>query len=64
MARACGAFVHRPQCARSALQRGWQVEVWSWRDALSSNYRRLKSDAPPGRLTLHFLDAYADAILS
>lgn len=40
-----------------ALKRGWDVEVWSWKDQMSSRYERVRS--PVGRQPkIHHLDPY------
>jgi hypothetical protein len=43
--------------AQRALRRGWNVEVWSWREQLSSAFQKL-SDQFEGRLRIHELDRY------
>jgi hypothetical protein len=43
--------------AQRALKRGWNVEVWSWREQLSSAFQKL-ADQYGGKLRIHNLDRY------
>jgi hypothetical protein len=45
------------QQARRALNQGWDVEVWSWKEQLSGRYERIR--VPDGRsLNVNLLDGY------
>lgn len=46
-----------PDMARRALKLGWKVEVWSWSNCLSNNWKRLLN-ARAGEISLHDLDPF------
>ncbi len=45
------------QTVKSALEAGWHVEVWSWGNALSGNFKRLLREYPH-TMSIHLLDAH------
>jgi hypothetical protein len=45
-----------------ALQRGWFVEVWSWRSALSRALLRM-AEQNPKRMRVFHIDSYQSHIL-
>lgn len=49
--------------AERALKRGWDVEVWSWKEQLSGTFRRMR---PPGgshgKITVNELDPFYNKI--
>eukprot|EP00004_Rigifila_ramosa_P027179 TRINITY_DN8738_c0_g1_i6.p1 TRINITY_DN8738_c0_g1~~TRINITY_DN8738_c0_g1_i6.p1 ORF type:complete len:111 (-),score=22.52 TRINITY_DN8738_c0_g1_i6:2-334(-) len=47
--------------AKRALDRGWVVEVYSWRAALSSAWKRLRKEYP-GRVLIVDLDNHVKSI--
>ena len=44
-----------PGCAMKALEKGWTVEVYSWRHSLSSEWIKLTKKHPDA-LTINYLD--------
>lgn len=50
-----------PQLAELALQRGWNVIVWSWNRCLSDKFRKLRTEFPD-LLELRLLDQHRDRI--
>lgn len=50
-----------PRCAVTALERGWSVELYSWKHSLSSEWIKL-SKKYPDRLTIDYLDKYVNYI--
>ncbi|XP_074627530.1 uncharacterized protein LOC141885625 [Acropora palmata] len=50
-----------PRCAVTALERGWTVELYSWKHSLSSEWIKL-SKKYPDRLTIDYLDKYVNYI--
>jgi len=50
-----------PQLAELALQRGWNVIVWSWNRCLSDKFRKLRTEYPD-LLELRLLDQHRDRI--
>lgn len=50
-----------PRCAVTALERGWTVELYSWKHSLSSEWIKL-SKKYPDRLTINYLDKYVNYI--
>lgn len=51
-----------PSIVESALSKDWLVEVWSWRQSTSGNYRRLQEHYPSA-FRLRQLDVHAEKIL-
>ncbi len=47
--------------AQRALKRGWQVEVWSWKSALSPAFSQLAA-AHPGKIRIHDFDKFFKSI--
>ncbi|XP_032233641.1 uncharacterized protein LOC5508924 isoform X2 [Nematostella vectensis] len=50
-----------PGCATMALDRGWHVELYSWKHALSTEWTKL-ARKHPDRVHIHFLDKYVNHI--
>lgn len=50
-----------PRCAVTALERGWSVEVYSWKHSLSSEWIKLTKKHPE-TLTINYLDKYVNYI--
>ncbi|KAL9957854.1 hypothetical protein ACROYT_G034804 [Oculina patagonica] len=50
-----------PRCAVTALERGWSVEVYSWKHSLSSEWIKL-TKKHPDMLTINYLDKYVNYI--
>lgn len=50
-----------PRCAMTALERGWSVEVYSWKHSLSSEWIKL-TKKHPDTLTINYLDKYVNYI--
>ena len=44
-----------PGCAAKALERGWQVELHSWKHSLSAEWNKLAKKFPQ-QLTITYLD--------
>lgn len=44
-----------PGCAVTALERGWSVEVYSWKHSLSSEWTKL-AKKHHDKLTINYLD--------
>jgi hypothetical protein len=51
-----------PEAVRHATERGWKVEVWSWRGSLSGAFRKLATQYPAS-VRLVALDDHAHEIL-
>lgn len=51
-----------PRCAVTALERGWSVEVYSWKHSLSSEWIKL-TKKHPDTLKINYLDKYVYAIV-
>lgn len=51
-----------PGCATMALEKGWTVEVYSWKHSLSTEWLKLAKKYPE-HLTIHYLDKYVVNIL-
>jgi len=54
-----------PGCATMALEKGWTVEVYSWKHSLSTEWLKLAKKYPD-QLTIHYLDKYvlADNVIT
>lgn len=50
-----------PGCAVMALERGWTVELYSWKHSLSSEWVKLAKKYPD-KLTIDYLDKYVNYI--
>jgi hypothetical protein len=50
-----------PLQAERALKRGWNVEVWSWSEQLTTKYNAL-SRAYPGRVNVKTLDPHYKSV--
>lgn len=50
-----------PRCAVTALERGWSVEVYSWKHSLSSEWIKLAKKYPEA-LTINYLDKHVNYI--
>ena len=44
-----------PECVRRALEKRWEVELWSWRAGLSRRFVQLQAESE-GRMRVYFLD--------
>ena len=44
-----------PRCAITALERGWSVEVFSWKHSMSGEWIKLAKKYPEA-LTINYLD--------
>jgi hypothetical protein len=44
-----------PGCAEAAIERGWRVEIHSWRHSTSMEWIKI-SKKYPDFLTIHYLD--------
>lgn len=50
-----------PQLAKFAIRSGWKVEVWAWKNALSSTFTDLETDFPE-KMTVRLLDEHRSEI--
>lgn len=50
-----------PRCAVTALERGWSVEVFSWKHSMSSEWIKLAKKYPEA-LTINYLDKHVNYI--
>lgn len=46
-----------PECAKAAIDRGWTVEIHSWKHSTSLEWAKMEK-LYPQQLSVHFLDRY------
>lgn len=50
-----------PYAVTTALQRNWQVELWSWEQSLSRNFRDIERKYP-AQMKINYLDPHRKRI--